>query len=244
MFAISGALGASRKQMDIVGFVLLGTVTGIGGGTLRDVLLGANPVFWINEPAYLVACVAVSGIVFFTAHIPQSRYQFLLWFDALGLGIFAVVGAEKALLMGTGPTVAIAMGVITATFGGILRDLLGAESRSCSAAKYTSRQPSPAPRVSSPVLRSACIARSPSSWVCSSVLDCAAPPFSAAGHCHATGHALTSNLSPLRTLGPRSSWRPASAAWRVTPRERRPVARSRTCGVRRRSSRLLWLSRR
>ena len=128
VFAISGALVASRKQMDIVGFVLLGTVTGIGGGTLRDVLLGANPVFWINAPAYLVACVAVSGIVFFTAHIPQSRYQFLLWFDALGLGIFAVVGAEKALLMGTGPTVAIAMGVITATFGGILRDLLGAES--------------------------------------------------------------------------------------------------------------------
>jgi uncharacterized membrane protein YeiH len=128
VFAISGALVASRKQMDIVGFVLLGTVTGIGGGTLRDVLLGANPVFWINEPAYLVACVAVSGIVFFTAHIPQSRYKLLLWFDALGLGIFAVVGAEKALLMGAGPTVAIAMGVITATFGGILRDLLGAES--------------------------------------------------------------------------------------------------------------------
>lgn len=128
VFAISGALVASRKQMDIVGFVLLGTVTGIGGGTLRDVLLGANPIFWINTPSYLVACVVVSGIVFFTAHIPQSRYQLLLWFDALGLGIFAVVGAEKALLMGAGSTVAIAMGVITATFGGILRDLLGAES--------------------------------------------------------------------------------------------------------------------
>ena len=128
MFTISGALVASRKQMDIVGFVLLGTVTGIGGGTLRDILLGANPVFWINTPAYLVACVAVSGVVFFTAHIPQSRYQFLLWFDAFGLGIFAVVGAEKALLMGTDPAVAVAMGIITATFGGILRDLLGAES--------------------------------------------------------------------------------------------------------------------
>src|SRR6187200_84151 len=118
VFAISGALVASRKQMDIVGFVLLGTVTGIGGGTLRDVLLGANPVFWINTPAYLVVCVAVSGVVFFTAHIPQSRYQFLLWFDALGLGIFAVVGAEKALLMGTGPAVAVAMGIITATNDG------------------------------------------------------------------------------------------------------------------------------
>jgi uncharacterized membrane protein YeiH len=128
VFAISGALVASRKQMDLVGFVLLGTVTGIGGGTLRDILLGANPLFWINSPAYLVACVAVSGIVFFTAHIPQSRYRLLLWFDALGLAIFSVVGAEQALLMGTGPTVAVAMGVITATFGGILRDLLGAES--------------------------------------------------------------------------------------------------------------------
>ena len=127
-FAVSGALVASRKQMDIVGFVLLGTVTGIGGGTLRDVLLGANPVFWIEVPSYLVACVVISGIVFFNAHIPQSRYAVLLWFDALGLGIFAVVGAEKALLLGTGSTVAIAMGVITATVGGILRDLLGAES--------------------------------------------------------------------------------------------------------------------
>ena len=166
VFTISGALVASRKQMDIVGFVLLGTVTGIGGGTLRDILLGANPIFWINTPAYLVVCVAVSGVVFFTAHIPQSRYQFLLWFDALGLGIFAVVGAEKALLMGTGPTVAIAMGVITATCGGILRDLLGAESPVVLSREIYSRQPSPAPRVSWPVLRSACIARSPSSWVC------------------------------------------------------------------------------
>ena len=127
VFAISGALVASRKQMDVVGFVLLGTMTGIGGGTLRDVLLGANPIFWINAPAYLVVCVVVSGIVFFTAHIPQSRYKLLLWSDALGLGIFAVIGAEKALLMGAGATVTIAMGVITATFGGILRDLLGAE---------------------------------------------------------------------------------------------------------------------
>ena len=92
------------------------------------VLLWSNAYLVSARRAYLVACVAVSCIVFFTAHIPQSRYQFLLWFDALGLGLFAVVGAEKALLMGTGPTVAVAMGVITATFGGVLRDLLGAES--------------------------------------------------------------------------------------------------------------------
>ena len=128
VFAVSGALVASRKQMDIVGFALLATVTGIGGGTLRDVLLGQLPVFWVRQPAYLVACVVVSGLVFLTAHLPQSRYRLLLWFDALGLALFAVAGAERALLAGSGPTVAVAMGVITATFGGIIRDVLGAES--------------------------------------------------------------------------------------------------------------------
>ena len=127
VFAVSGALVASRKQMDIVGFALLGTVTGIGGGTLRDLLLGQGPVFWVREPAYLIVCVAVSGAVFVTAHIPQSRYRVLLWFDALGLALFAVTGAERALLAGSGPVVAVTMGVITATFGGILRDVLGNE---------------------------------------------------------------------------------------------------------------------
>jgi uncharacterized membrane protein YeiH len=126
-FATTGALVASRKQMDIIGFTLLGVVTGIGGGTLRDVLLGA-PVFWVTEPAYLIACVLVSGLVFFTAHIPQSRYRFLLWLDAIGLALFAVTGAEKAWHAGADGIVAVAMGVITATFGGIIRDLLGGES--------------------------------------------------------------------------------------------------------------------
>lgn len=127
VFAITGCLVASRKQMDVVGFALLGTATGIGGGTLRDVLLG-SPVFWVREPAYLIACVIVSTLVFFTAHIPQSRYKFLLWLDAVGLALFAVTGAEKAAQAGADGIVAIAMGVITATFGGIIRDLLGSES--------------------------------------------------------------------------------------------------------------------
>jgi len=128
VFAISGALVASRKQMDVVGFVLLGVVTGIGGGTLRDLLLGIAPVFWVRDPSVLVVCVAVSCIVFFTAHIPQSRYRVLLWFDAIGLALFAVTGAERALLAGSGPVVAVAMGVITATFGGIIRDVIGNET--------------------------------------------------------------------------------------------------------------------
>src|SRR5215211_6986596 len=120
VFAVTGALVASRKQMDISGFALLGTVTGIGGGTLRDILLGQLPVFWVREPAYFISCVMVSAAVFFTAHIPQSRYRLLLWFDALGLALFAVVGAEKALAAGTGSVAAAAMGVITATVGGII----------------------------------------------------------------------------------------------------------------------------
>jgi uncharacterized membrane protein YeiH len=128
VFATTGALVASRKQMDVVGFVLLGTATGIGGGTIRDVLLGTLPVFWVTEPIYLVSCVLVSSAAFFLAHIPQSRYALLLWFDAIGMALFAVTGAEKALLAGAAGVVAVAMGVITATFGGILRDVLGGEN--------------------------------------------------------------------------------------------------------------------
>ncbi len=123
VFATTGALVASRKQMDLVGFVLLGTATGIGGGTIRDTLINALPVFWVREPAYLVSCAT-----FFLAHIPQSRLKLLLWCDAVGMALFAVTGAEKALLAEAGPIVAVAMGVITATFGGVVRDVLGGES--------------------------------------------------------------------------------------------------------------------
>jgi uncharacterized membrane protein YeiH len=125
-FAASGALVASRKQMDLVGFALLAVVTGIGGGTVRDLLLGL-PVFWIERPLYLAICFVVAGAAFLTAHLPASRYRLLLWFDAAGLALFCVVGAEKALLAGAGPLVALVMGVITATFGGVIRDVLGAE---------------------------------------------------------------------------------------------------------------------
>jgi uncharacterized membrane protein YeiH len=128
VFAVTGALVASRKEMDIVGFALLGSVTGIGGGTVRDVLLGVEPVFWVKQPAYLVTCIAVSSVMFFLAHIPQSRERLLLWFDAAGLSLFSVTGTVSALAAGAGPVIAIAMGVATATFGGIIRDILGGES--------------------------------------------------------------------------------------------------------------------
>ena len=127
VFAATGALVASRKEMDVFGFALLAIVTGVGGGTVRDLLLGRLPVFWVQEPAYILVCVIVAVVLFFTAHLPESRYRLLLWFDAIGLSLFAVVGAGRALDVEPSPVIAVVMGVITATFGGIIRDILGGE---------------------------------------------------------------------------------------------------------------------
>jgi uncharacterized membrane protein YeiH len=128
IFAVTGALVASRKRMDITGFILLGCVTGMGGGSLRDAMLGALPVFWVREPVYLAICVAVSAATFFLAHIPESRYRVLLWLDAAGLALFCVVGADRALNANASAFIAVAMGVMTATVGGVARDILGGES--------------------------------------------------------------------------------------------------------------------
>jgi uncharacterized membrane protein YeiH len=126
VFAATGALSASRKQLDIIGFLFLASVTGIGGGTFRDLILGV-PVFWIDNPAYVLVCTAVAVLVFFTAHMVESRYKLLLWLDAVGLSAYCVIGAAKGFAVTGSPTVAIVMGILTATFGGILRDLLAGE---------------------------------------------------------------------------------------------------------------------
>lgn len=127
VFAATGALSASRKQLDIIGCLFLACVTGIGGGTLRDVILGATPVFWVTNPIYLVVCSAAGIIVFFSAHRMESRYRFLLWLDAIGLSSYSVMGAAKGFAATGSPIVALVTGVLTATFGGILRDLLAGE---------------------------------------------------------------------------------------------------------------------
>ena len=126
VFAASGALVASRKEMDLVGFGLLATVTGIGGGTLRDLLLD-RPVAWTHAPEYVLLCVAIAVLIFFIAPHIQRRYPVLLWADAAGLGLFAVLGAEIAHNSGAGLIVAVVMGVMTATFGGLIRDVIGNE---------------------------------------------------------------------------------------------------------------------
>jgi uncharacterized membrane protein YeiH len=127
VFAASGALTASRKRLDIVGFCLVATVTGIGGGTLRDLLLGNGPVYWIQRPSYALLCLVVAVILFFAAPCLKSRLRLLLWADAVGLALFSVTGAERTLQAGAPVLIAVLMGMITATFGGIIRDVLCAE---------------------------------------------------------------------------------------------------------------------
>ncbi len=122
VFAVSGALVASRKEMDFIGFSLMASLTGIGGGTLRDLLLD-RPVFWLQTPSYLAVCILVAVGVFFTAHVLQRRFTVVLWADAVGIGAYAVMGADVALRAGVNELVAIVMGVMTATFGGLLRDV-------------------------------------------------------------------------------------------------------------------------
>jgi uncharacterized membrane protein YeiH len=129
VFALTGALVAARKGMDPFGFVLLGTVTGIGGGTLRDVLLGARPVAWIMDPTVVLICTAVSLAAFVSAHHfeREGRARTLLWADALGLALFAITGTATALASGAPPVSAVLLGVVTATFGGIIRDILAGD---------------------------------------------------------------------------------------------------------------------
>ncbi len=127
VFALTGALVASRKQMDIFGFALLAAVTGLGGGAVRDTALGTLPMVWVQEPSYLLVCAATAFIGFFFVQHINSRYTLILWLDSLGLSFFAVLGADKALGAGVDPVIAIMMGVVTASFGGIIRDILGGE---------------------------------------------------------------------------------------------------------------------
>ncbi|MET4635528.1 MULTISPECIES: trimeric intracellular cation channel family protein [Kaistia] len=127
VFAVTGALAASRRQLDLVGFVFLAAMTGVGGGTIRDVILGATPVFWITQPAPVVLCALTGVIVFFLAPFVEYRYRLLLWADAIGIAGYCVMGAARALNAGASPFGAVVMGVVTATFGGIIRDIVTGE---------------------------------------------------------------------------------------------------------------------
>ncbi len=124
VFALSGGLTAARKRLDLVGFLFVAAVAGVGGGTLRDLLLDRGPVFWVVQPIYLWITSAAALLVFALAPRLEPRWAPLLWADAVGLAAFAVMGAQTALQAGAGSMVAVLMGTMTATFGGLIRDLV------------------------------------------------------------------------------------------------------------------------
>ena len=127
IFGITGCLVAARKKNDLVGFMLLSMVAGTGGGTLRDMILGRLPVFWVSNPMYIYLCVGTAVVMFLVARRIEMWRPLLLWLDALGLAVFSVLGCGIALQAGAPPAVCWLMGVMTAAFGGIIRDVLAGE---------------------------------------------------------------------------------------------------------------------
>jgi len=123
VFAISGALTAARYRMDVLGFVMSGTITGIGGGTTRDLLLGRT-VWWTQDPTELLLCVGASLLTFFFVTSDITRRKGMIWADTLGLSVFGVVGCHIALGFGAPVVIAVFMGMVTATGGGVIRDVL------------------------------------------------------------------------------------------------------------------------
>ena len=137
VFALSGALLAAVKKQTVVTFVFFAVVTGVGGGTVRDLLIGA-PVFWVHQNAILLICIGAALAVWM---LPAGLWKgkALLWLDAVGLAAYATYGAAKGLAFGLAPLPAFAMGVITGCMGGIIRDVLANEpSNLLSAELYVS----------------------------------------------------------------------------------------------------------
>jgi uncharacterized membrane protein YeiH len=125
-FALSGIIEAARKHFDLVGVVMVGAIAAFGGGTLRDVLLDRRPFFWVEQEFWVWALIVVGLALpfFFKAGHIELTERAILVPDAIGLGAFAAGGTHLALVSGSSPMVAVVMGVITATVGGVLRDVL------------------------------------------------------------------------------------------------------------------------
>jgi uncharacterized membrane protein YeiH len=127
VFAVSGAIAAGRKRFDVLGVTVIATVTGIGGGTTRDVLLNRHPVFWIEDPTYLLVTLSAAAFTLLYARFQKPPRISLLIADALGLALFTISGAQVAEDRNVSGIIVVVMGTITGTVGGLLRDVLSAE---------------------------------------------------------------------------------------------------------------------
>jgi uncharacterized membrane protein YeiH len=127
VFAVTGSLAAGKKQLDLFGVVVLALATALGGGTIRDVTLGALPVFWVCDPTYVIVAAATALATFVIVRCWELPGGVLLVADAFGLAIFTVIGAGKALSLGVSPVIAVLMGMMTGVAGGMIRDVLSGE---------------------------------------------------------------------------------------------------------------------
>jgi len=124
VFAISGALAGRDKKLDFFGVSTVGFITAIGGGTVRDLLIGSAPVGWVNDPVY---CLMIAGGILisslFGKKVRALRRTFFM-FDTVGIAVFTILGIQKALLLDVHPVIAVIMGMVTAVFGGVIRDIV------------------------------------------------------------------------------------------------------------------------
>jgi uncharacterized membrane protein YeiH len=127
IFAITGALVASRAQLDLVGFAFIACLTAVGGGTIRDVLLDRTPIFWIADPTNLAVAGIAALIVFFTAHLLESRMRTLIWLDSFALAVAVAAGAGVAMQLEQSAIIVVLMGMITGCMGGLMRDVVVGE---------------------------------------------------------------------------------------------------------------------
>lgn len=124
VFAVTGSLAAGRKKLDLFGVVVLALVTALGGGTIRDMVLGIRPVFWIARPVYVIVALGASVLIFILVCFKKPPKELLLVLDAFGLAVFTAIGAQKALDLGSSYVIVIMMGMTTGVVGGMMRDIL------------------------------------------------------------------------------------------------------------------------
>lgn len=123
IFAITGGLKAVRYNLDFLGVVVLSVIVGVGGGIVRDLIIGYNPPTVFRDELYLIVSILAGILVFFVANLIEKKIRFIIILDAIGLGVFSVIGASKALEHQMGPLGVVMMAILTSTGGGVIRDI-------------------------------------------------------------------------------------------------------------------------